>query len=228
MESDLSQDEDWRGLTYPFLEDHTIHDDMLISNEKYQITIAMYSVDNQLKHIETDSTRDVFFNMTFSPEYSNFTRDDDYTFYEKLLKIKWRIRYLNEMICDITLWKLHSYKPFGLSHPLMYLDSFTSMVDNIKRGYEEWIQKWYIIRFDVIGRAQRKRINEFASLINKKFLRNKTYGVQMQIKPITFKIMLYLFDFHPDNQNSSYYRKNSLPEFRSSKRKLTFISEKEE
>jgi hypothetical protein len=33
METQLSQDEDWRE-PYPFLEDHSIHDELLLSSEK--------------------------------------------------------------------------------------------------------------------------------------------------------------------------------------------------
>ena len=220
METELSQDEDWRHQSYPFLEDHSIHDELLIVNEKYKITLAMYCVDNQLKNVETEETRNRVFIMTFSPDHSNFTRDDDYSFYHKLFKIKWRIQYLKELKDDIDLWQIRLHEFFGSRHPIMYLPVFDRMVLDIKADYETWARRWNCIRSDVVARAQRNRINEFARLINKKFLRMTTYGVQMQLKPITFKIMLYLFDFHPQNQLSSYYNNNMLPPFRKSKRKI--------
>lgn len=220
MEIELSQDEDWRQ-PYPFLEDHSVHDELVIVNEKYKITLAMYCIDNQLKS-EAEETRNRLFIMTFSPDHSNFTRDDDYSFYDKLLKIKWRIEYLKEMKNDIELWQLRLHDFFGLRHPLMYLPVFDRMVLDTKADYETWIRRWNCIRSDVVARAQRNRINEFASLINKKFLRMTTYGVQMQLKPITFKIMLYLFDFHPQNQTSSYYNNNMMPPFRKSKKRLYY------
>jgi hypothetical protein len=223
MEIELSQDEDWRQ-PYPFLEDHSVHDELVIVNEKYKITLAMYCIHNQLKS-EAEETRNRLFIMTFSPDHSNFTRDDDYSFYDKLLKIKWRIEYLKEMKNDIELWQLRLHDFFGFRHPLMYLPVFDRMVHDIKADYETWIRRWNCIRSDVVARAQRNRINEFASLINKKFLRMTTYGVQMQLKPITFKIMLYLFDFHPQNQSSSYYNNNMMPPFRKSKKRINFSNE---
>ena len=204
-------------VDYPFLVDYDLHDDILLANEEYQITSRSYSFN---RRVMVDHSIEL---MVLNPTSFEFIDTDDRSFYEKLLEIKWRMVHITRSISDLKLWQLHSHN-FTSRNVMTWFSPVDAMVDYREFIWNDFILEWNEHRQKLIAKVQRQRILEFAMIINKKFFRDNTYGVEMQIKPITFQIMLYLFDFHPLNRNTAYYKNNMLPPFRSSKRKLNFNS----
>jgi hypothetical protein len=198
IDQDLHQDEDWRQQ-YPFLCDYSMSDEMLLKNKVFHIANKKYSLNLKIKQTLTSS----YAHYLLHPD----RLDDTRSYYSQLLEIYFRIEYLQELINDVKLWQIkNNSQPVNT---LFWMDVVNDVVE--WRLFDVWrkmVREYRAKAMALICMQQRKRIMEFAMLINAKVrdVSMKNYHFPAKENHITFKILRYAFDFHPMNQKAFYKR----------------------
>jgi hypothetical protein len=200
MDQELSQDEDWRQRM-PFLRDYNMGDTMLVKNMVFHIANKKYSLNLKLK--QTPTTH--YAHFLLNPD--RIDDRPDRTYYQQLIEIHYRIDYIQDIIRDVTLWQLNSNTQQGNS--LFWVHIVNEVVEErLLSTWRKLIRSLRAKQQAIICMQQRKRMMEFAVLINTKIrdVSMKNYGFQAKENHITFKILRYAFDFHPLNKKAFYKR----------------------
>jgi hypothetical protein len=189
------QDENWRS-DYPFLVDYSIHDEILLSKESYHIYTKIYRLQQELRHIHIDDPRIGIANTFLNPVF--FPAGREYTFYELLLEIKWRIEYIDDSIEETRHWQLMVHNKHG-RYPMYWLGSVERVIESQIKTWKEYRRDWHYMRERYIVEAQRRRANQFFGLLRIKFASLGTC-----LDDIAVKIVGFVFEFHHHNSRSIY------------------------
>jgi len=200
MNQELSQDEDWRKQ-YPFLCDYDMADEMLMSNIVFHLANKKYSLNLKLRQNQSSNYAHYLLDPARVDERS------DRSYYAQLIEIYYRLEYIQEIMNDVKLWQIRNNSQPG--HPLFWMDVVNDVVED--RLFSRWkvlIKSLRAKAQTLICIQQRKRMMEFAMLINAKVrdVSMKNYHFPAKENHITFKILRYAFDFHPFNKKAFYKR----------------------
>jgi hypothetical protein len=200
MNEELSQDEDWRSK-FPFLCDYDMADEMLMNNKVFHIASKKYSLNLKIRQNLTSN----YAHYLLDPD--RLDERPDRSFYAKLIEIYYRLEYIQDLMNDVKLWQIRNNSQPG--HPLFWMDVVNDVVE--ARLFSRWkvlIRLWRAKAQALICMQQRKRMMEFAMLINTKVrdVSMKNYHFPAKENHITFKILRYAFDFHPLNKKAFYKR----------------------
>jgi hypothetical protein len=200
LKTEPETDEDWK-VQYPFLEDYQLGDIFLLENASFHISSKCYSLHHRLR-----GRPELQFALGHIDPLQWFFQAH-HTFYDKLVDIDFRIEFLKAVRQRVLCWmKDNNRIAFG---PFWWMESINQVASEQVSQWDNFIDGWKNTRSNLIGKQQRKRILEFTTLLRLKF---KQYNFNEHI--ILFKIIRYLFDFHPDNQCRLYcldaYKKISL------------------
>jgi len=197
---ELTQDEDWRKH-YPFLCDYSMCDEMLMKNLVFHIANKKYSLNMKLK--AEPST--VLAHYYLNPD--RIDEKEGLSYYGKLIEIRYRIEYIQNLIDDVTLWQIRNNSQPG--NTLFWMDQVNDTVETrLLAVWRKLARSCRAKSMALICIQQRNRMMEFAMLINAKVrdVSVKNYGFPAKENHITFKILRYAFDFHPCNQKAFYKR----------------------
>lgn len=216
MDQDLSQDEDWRKQ-YPFLCDYSMCDEMLMKNLVFHIANKKYSLNMKLKREPSSQAAHYYLNPDRVDEKEGLS------YYGKLIEIRYRIDYIQNLIDDVTLWQIrNNSQP---CNTLFWMDQVNDTVETrLLAVWRKIARSCRAKAMALICMQQRNRMMEFAMLINVKVrdVSIKNYGFPAKENHITFKILRYAFDFHPWNQKAFYKRDDGQDTL---KRKLFDVEE---
>jgi hypothetical protein len=217
MEEDLPQDEDWR-CRIPFLCDYTMGDEMLIRNIVFHISSKKYSLNLKIRQAQSASA---YAHYLLDPD--RLDERPDRTFYAKLIEIYYRLEYIQDLMNDVKVWQIRNNSQ--AVNTLFWMDVVNDVVE--ARLFSRWrvlIRRWRARAQALICMQQRKRMMEFAMLINAKVrdVSIKNYNFPAKENHITFKILRYAFDFHTLNKKAFYMKDGGLDTL---KRKLFVMEE---
>lgn len=182
--------EDWK-IQYPFLADYSLGDIFLLENASFHVASKCHSLTHRLR-----VRPEIQYALCFT-DPSRWIFQEYHTFYDKLVDIDFRIEFLLNVRQKVFLWlKDFNNIAFG---PFWWMERINQTASDQISEWDNFIIGWKNTRTALIGKQQRKRILEFAKLLRLKF---KQYNFNEHI--ILFKIIRFVFDFHPDNQSRLY------------------------
>jgi hypothetical protein len=179
-----------RGVI-PFLQDREIHEYMILQNTEFFIASKCYSYKMRIRrnvqnaHIYIDA--------------NYWVVDNSRSFYDLMIHIKAVIEFLDssfkEMLQCTDEWRKN------LSGPFFWMNSVYNAIEENREMFRRYKREWMLQRDMLVAKFERKRILEFAMLLNMKF--NRQFGVKVQ--GITFQILKCIFTFHPRNRSKRFF-----------------------
>lgn len=209
----LDQDDDWRS-EYPFLADYDLNDEILLCKENFHMNTKIYALQQELKYIHYDDPRINIANTFLNPIF--FPAGRQYTYYEFLFEIKWRIEYINISLDEISTFRIRVHDNHGKC-PMYWLGSVERAIVNQIQLFKMYKRDWWWKREQFIASAQRKRVIEFYGLLKIKFA-----NLKVSLDDVAVKIISYTFDFHPHNKKSIFSGDVSIRKKRHLSTMLTF------
>lgn len=169
---------------YPFLADVTLGDEMMLQNIWNYVDLKVIGLKKKIQRLHSTDQKFAFQVETY---YSYNLQD--YSYYEKLVLIDIHLAVLASVKRDIL-----NFSESIRTHPaksLYFVENLFPLLNLRVAEIERFSSPWYCLRWEIIGEQQRMRMEEFALI-----LKNSKFYLPF---PLIYKILLYLFDLHPEN-----------------------------
>jgi hypothetical protein len=175
----------------PFLQDRDVHEYMILQNSEFFIASKCYSWRMRIRR--NTSIAHLYIDPAF------WVIDPSRSFYDLMVHIKAVVEFLRGSSKEMMDCKKDWQK--NLSGPFFWMSSVYDAIEANRKMFDGLIRQWAHKEQLIIAEFERKRIMEFAMLLNQKFYRK--HGAKVQ--GITFKILRGIFTFHPLNRSKIFF-----------------------
>jgi hypothetical protein len=173
----------------PFLQDYSLHDHMLLQNIEFQIAGKCYSWKMRIRGSMAVAR------IVIDPEQWRISVD--HTFYEQVVHIKAVLQFIRSARKEMGDW----FHNFNKLNTYFWMENVTKAIETNHKMFAYYEKGWLANADQLTAFYERKRVKEFAMLLNLKF--NRTLCVKEN--GITFKILSYIFDFHGLNRSKLFF-----------------------
>jgi hypothetical protein len=174
----------------PFLQDYSLHDHMLLQNIEFHIASKCYTWKMRIRGSMAIAR------LVIDPEQWRVSSNED-TFYQQMVHHKAVLQFIRSSRKEMGDW----FHNFNKLDTYFWMENVTKAIEINHKMFAYYEKGWIANTEQLTASYERKRIKEFAMLLNLKFYRT----LRIKENGITFKILSFIFDFHRLNRSKLFF-----------------------